>query len=295
MPIAVLSPCLLEVRSKDEFRHYADLEKLIKNINECTTLRFQYYIKAPYDGFKMYAPKYDSLILNNQVTINIFGQIQKMLLPEYVDLDNYLPVVLPEGMIVQENDVTSAFRSYLNYLHGEDCVLFIGEDSFSVPRPIQLHEEGNSDEDDLFYMDASTYIDIEKTTLLMPYLVEKCDEEAAFPRAVFCKPYNAYVQKLMRQPNMDQNSKDALFEEIGEVVACYNNYAKDNRLSKINTTKNKRRIVFSKTKGRKFYLSLDFESGGFEVFDKNFVHQGQFDFSGIKVKSASPLDHVLLK
>lgn len=291
MPIAVLTPCLLEVRGRNEYIHYYGLEQLLKNIKEHTNLRFQYYIKAPYDGFPMAAPIYDSYALNNQVAINVFGQIQKLLLPEFIDLENYPPVILPFCMVNQDNDMTMAFRSYLNFLHGNDGIMFIGEDSFQLHRPIEMYVDGR--EEDKFDMPASTYVDIELTNVLSPYLKSNHDTDAIFPKADFCGKYNEYVQRIKSIQSMDQYSKNALFETIGDLVAFYNDYEKDNRLSKLNTTKDKKRIVFSKRNGRKYYLSLDLESGGFEVFDRTFAHQGQFDFSGEQVKPASPRDHIL--
>ena len=93
---------------------------------------------------------------------------------------------------------------------------------------------------------------------------------------------------------MHQPEKNALFEKVGTAVAKYNEYQKDRYLSKLNTTCNKRRIVFKKIKGKKFYLSLDLESGGFEVFDNRYKHLGQFNFSCRKVKEAAQLTHKLL-
>ena len=52
-------------------------------------------------------------------------------------------------------------------------------------------------------------------------------------------------------------------------------------------------LIYKKTKGRLFYLSIDIESGGFEVFDSNYKHLGQYDFSGKKVKKAEPRSHKL--
>ena len=93
---------------------------------------------------------------------------------------------------------------------------------------------------------------------------------------------------------MNQNEKNALFEKIGNVVAVYNFYNKNQRLCRLNSTPNKKRIVYTKNEGSVYHLSLDFESGGFEVFDKNYVHMGQYNFSCTIAKKAQPMTHRLI-
>ena len=98
----------------------------------------------------------------------------------------------------------------------------------------------------------------------------------------------------IEEQGMNESEKQALFEKMGPVVAMYNLYEKNNNLSQLNTTSRAKRIVFEKTLGEKYYLSQDLESGGFEVFDKNYRHLGQYDFSGKQVKKAEPRNHKLL-
>lgn len=291
MAIAVLSPCLLEVRKQDEQLHYFALAKLLENLFLHTTLKFQHYKKSPYDSYKMVIPEYKDFALNNLVLINIYGIIQKMLLPEYVNLDGIDNVNLPSKMAAEDNDLTSAFSSYLNYLKNTDAIIFIGKDSFDIERPIKFC----SDSDIEFSIKASTYVEIELTDVLLPYLktiIE--DENKIFPRYKFCQEYNNYVINIIHN-NLTQSEKIAIFEKIGTLVAIYNGYVKDLNLTKKNNRKNMKRIVFRKMQGKKFYLSLDLESGGFEVFDAGFKHLGQYNFSGSKIKDASPLDHKLIK
>lgn len=288
MSIAVLSPCLLEVRGEHEQLHYSRLSTLIMNLYSYTKLKFQYYRKAPFDGYKMIIPDYKkNLYLNNLVTINIYGTIQKMLLQDYIDLDNVEPVAFPKQLSIGNDDMSKAFCSYLNYLHGKESVLFIGKDSFSVSRPIEFNPE------EPFKMDTSTYITIELTDVLLPYLKDVENVASIFPRAKFCSKYNEYVLAQVQQKGISQAEKMSLFEEIGSIVAKYNLYVRDRRLSKLNSTKNKLRIVYQKITGTKYYLSLDLESGGYEAFDSHYRHLGQFNFSCEQVKKPSPTDHIL--
>ena len=142
-------------------------------------------------------------------------------------------------------------------------------------------------------MNASTYVSIELSDILLPYL--KCVDnwDSIFPRASFCSKYNQYVLDMIKSQGMGEREKQALFEDVGAIVAIYNMYSKNNRLSRINTTGAKKRIVYEKKKGKKYYLSLDLESGGYEVFDHAYRHLGQFSFSCQKVKPAEPSTHFL--
>lgn len=288
MDIAVLSPCVLEKGHKAEREHYAELSTLIHNLYTHTNLKFQLYQKAPFDSYKMEIPVYEDATLNSFVTVNIYGTIQKMLLREYIDLEDIAPVQMPREFTLDENPLTNAFRCYLNYLKGVDSLLFIGEHNFPVPRPIELCGDDTS-----FKMNASTYVNIELSDVLLPYLKSVDNLDSIFPRANFCSKYNQYVLDMIKSRGMGQEQKNALFENVGSIVAIYNMYSKNNRLSRINTTAAKKRIVYEKREGKKYYLSLDLESGGYEVFDRAYRHLGQFSFSCQQVRPAEPLTHIL--
>ena len=288
MAVAVLSPCVLEVRGKQEQVHYSQLETLIQNLYRFTNLKFQLYRKAPFDGYKMEMPVYNQhLTLNNLVAVNIFGTIQKMLESDYIELDDVLPAELPSSFAISTDPLSDAFCSYLSYLEGKDAVLFIGEDNFSIPRPIELHT------DKAYYMNTSTYVWLELSDVLLPYLKTVDDCDAIFPRASFCSEYNKYVLKTIKDGHFNQTEKISLYEKVGATVAAYNLYNKNNHLSNLNSTNGKLRIVYEKSIGKKYYLSLDLESGGFEVFNRSFHHLGQFSFSCNQVKPSEPQNHKL--
>ena len=102
------------------------------------------------------------------------------------------------------------------------------------------------------------------------------------------------MQKKYKIKKMNQSEKIALFEKIGDTVAKYNFYERNKGLSNKNSTSYKKRIVYTRIQNKDFYLSLDLESGGFEVFDKKYIHQGQYNFDHKKVKRAEPKTHKLL-
>lgn len=291
MGVAVLSPCLLYIKSdatsEDKYKHYWQLEEFFERLAEHTSLKFQFYENAPYMGYKMKIPEYREATLNNYVMTNIYSKIIKMSDKNCVDLSHFKAAKQPKNFLLPDDEISTAFLSYINYLSDKDAILFIGEKNFNVPRPIEFIGQNK------FTINTSTFIIIEKTNILLEYLKDEVDYDDIFPQKLFCAHYNDYVKNKIKKAAMDQSEKIALFLDIGNTVALYNYYEKDNNLIKINNSDTKKRIIYKKTKGRLFYLSIDIESGGFEVFDSNYKHLGQYDFSGKKVKKAEPRSHKL--
>ncbi|CAG7644650.1 hypothetical protein PAESOLCIP111_04758 [Paenibacillus solanacearum] len=294
MEIAILSPCLLKAEKEDsqkELEHYKKLEDLIRILFQFTKLKFEYYRRAPYEGYKMDIPNYQhNLTLNNLVTVNIYSVIQKMMIRDYVvDLDGIPPATKVTDFKLPDGDMTEAFLSYINFSKNKKPLLFIGEENFNIPRPIHFSEEDN------FEIDASTLATIELSNILSTCLNDKLDVEDIFPRKFLCSKYNDYVKKKIETDKLDSNGSIALFQQLGALVAEYNCYEKDNYLSKKNSTKDKLRTVYKKTIGKESYLSFDVESGGFEVFNHNFEHLGQYNFNCQLVKPPSPHTHRLYR
>lgn len=110
-----------------------------------------------------------------------------------------------------------------------------------------------------------------------------------FPNKHYCSLLN--VDFLKRRHIEDRK---ALISKIGDEVAFCNGYSKNNHLSMLNSKKQKSlRTIYSKFARTPTYLSLDFESGGFEVFDKNGQHLGQYSFDGVRTKLPAPNTHKL--
>ncbi|WP_340025057.1 hypothetical protein MHI24_07700 [Paenibacillus sp. FSL K6-1096] len=292
MQRAILSPCLLKVpqnsSNEEEFLHYVALKELIDALFLFTKLRFEYYKKAPYEGFKMEIPHYsNNFTLNNLVTVNIFSVIQKMMIHEYVDLEGISPARCTSQMNLPEGDLTEAFLSYLNYIQGEESLLFIGHDNLNIARPLQFFATKE------FKIETSTFIKIELTNVMLPFLKDNFDKDDIFPRKRFCAKYNDYVLNKIKFNGLSINESISIFQEIGALVAFYNCYEKDIGLSAKNSSGTKLRTVYKKTVGKVYYLSIDVESGGFEVFDRNFVHLGQYNFSCELAKQADSKTHKL--
>lgn len=119
-----------------------------------------------------------------------------------------------------------------------------------------------------------------------------------FPAHELCGGFDKWRSNIL-QPNYD-GDKISDISAIGKEVAKRNNYKYNVYLTKnnkLNASKDKNRYspkrqVFVNDE-KSVYLSTDFENGGFEVYDKNKVHQGQYKFNGNFEKKADGKGHKL--
>lgn len=119
-----------------------------------------------------------------------------------------------------------------------------------------------------------------------------------FPAQDLCGRFDNWRSNIL-QPNYD-GDKISDLSAIGIEVAKRNRYKYDASLTAINKRYAKKdkngnspkRQVFQNNK-KSVYLSTDFENGGFEVYDKNATHQGQYRFNGNFEKKADENSHKL--
>lgn len=293
MGIAILSPCLFDNKNLKEYEaqqlHAIRLSELLNHIRKHFNFEIEEYRKAPYSGYCMKIPKYGNFILDNYIMTNVFAVIQKMIKKDkYINLEDVEPVECITPMELTSNEHTEAFLCYLNYAKSiKDKVLFIGEENMRHEVPFSFKEKTKFD------VSVSKEVIIELSSILLPYMKDDYDWNSIFPRKEACLKYNKHVMEKISRDNLGQPEKISLFHRIGEIVALYNGYKRDERLCRINSSSEKKRTVFKKIRGKTFYLSIDIESGGFEVFDSSYKHLGQYNFSCDKSKEAEPIGHKL--
>ena len=289
----ILSLCLLHVEqglsSEEQLNHFRKLSRVMYILSNYCDVKFESYKKAPYESYKMDMPIYSNTTLNNLVRTTIYPVIYKMSKRDYIDLDNIQPAQCLANMYIPDVEGKEAFLRYLNYVKN-DAIMFVGKRNYHLKSPCQFQG------DTVFSIDISKAGIIETTDVLLRYLKQDLNSDEIFPMEGFCSyvKYNDYVIKEIQNKKMNQSEKIALFEKIGDTVAKYNFYERNKGLSNKNSTSSKKRIVYTKIQNKDFHLSLDFESGGFEVFDKKYIHQGQYNFDCKKVKRAEPKTHKLL-
>ena len=119
-----------------------------------------------------------------------------------------------------------------------------------------------------------------------------------FPAKDLCNGYDKWRSEIL-QKNYSGN-KISDFSQIGTEVTKRNNYVYDSKLTTLNKRKAKKdkngnapkRQIY-RNKKSDVYLSIDFENGGFEVFDKNAKYWGQYRFNGNFEKMSDPKNHIL--
>lgn len=94
--------------------------------------------------------------------------------------------------------------------------------------------------------------------------------------------------------NLRKNAQDknAIISTLAKQVALINGYQYDKKISDLNKNKGQLREIYSAGKNREtIYLSVDFETGGFEVCDFSGIHLGEYWFDGTQTQKAQPQDH----
>lgn len=122
--------------------------------------------------------------------------------------------------------------------------------------------------------------------------------DCRFPAKELCDGFNNWRSEILK-PKYD-GDKISDFTKIGLEVALRNKYIYDSGLTALNKRKAKpdkngqhpKRQVFRNNK-KDVYLSTDFENGGFEVYDKNAHHLGQYKFNGDFEKDPDEDSHPL--
>lgn len=128
--------------------------------------------------------------------------------------------------------------------------------------------------------------------------IEEPNYNNMFPAKDLCNGYNKWRSEILQPAYSGDKISD--FTKIGYEVAIRNHYIYDAQLTALNKKKAKRdkkgyppkRQIFV-NQLKDVYLSTDFENGGFEVYNKNAVHQGQYRFNGDFEKDPDENSHPL--
>ncbi|MBB5646979.1 hypothetical protein [Pedobacter cryoconitis] len=88
--------------------------------------------------------------------------------------------------------------------------------------------------------------------------------------------------------NISTELRRAMIIDFGKKVAERNNYIYDQKLSALNTSDAKKRVIYhAGSSKQRIYLSIDMETGGFEVCDYMGFHLGEYFYDGTKTKEAT--------
>lgn len=286
----LLSPCLLElpcdIDENEKYIHFKNISNIIDFIVQYfrNSMEFDFYDKVPYSSYVINPPNYgNGTILANNVNM-LFSKIQSMTSPNYIDIQKYQEIEIPPDYILPESDYTVSFLQYISYIicNKNQSVIFLGKDNSKLVPEIEFNS-GKI----LAIADVSEKL---QEGLLEYYEIEP---NAFFKRKVVCKQLdinNNVVNKLRTQSNSERR---ATIKKYGDLIARLNYFEYSKKLSTLNSKKQGAERRVYKSKDNNGYLSIDFESGGYEVFDSKCVHQGQYNFNLDKVKDAQPKTHRL--
>lgn len=115
--------------------------------------------------------------------------------------------------------------------------------------------------------------------------------EEPFPQQYACEYLNNAFLNESKKSGLNNNNKRSLFIKFGNETASRNYYSQKSDISR----KNPNYEVFVHRNGN-YYLSIDLEHGGLEVFRKHGnhpIHLGEYDYSCAQIKSSELETHRL--
>lgn len=291
----LLSPCILDFSQynteKEKRIHVEELSHICHFIAECLNnpeiLCFHNYTNLLHD---MLLVNYkDDTAYCNQVAV-FFKDLQSHCtapphnLPNEEDLNNrYRPLQL--------ENYFSVFNRYIVHCRNEqyDGIIFIGKLNSTI--------EGER------LLDDSELVCINNPyTCELELIVNRLKDDLPFDDEFFefkkiCEFTNYYFKQIK---GLSVTEKKEYFFTYGNITAVRNGYEYDDRLSKLNSRIMKTRrdvyVKYSSSHRPKYYLSVDTEHGGLELFKhgrNNPVHKGEYNFSCIPNQDPKPLTHPL--
>lgn len=186
----------------------------------------------------------------------------------------------------EHSETKESFLRYITYLvlSKREFLLFIGLANKNKPHPFIFSVTEDFQIDTIPISEP----EVDCSGQIASIIVNQTADEL-FPNKHYCSSLNTNFLK-----ERHTGDRKALIIKIGDEVASRNGYIKNDYLSMLNSRKQRSmRAVYSKLRKSPTYLSLDFESGGFEVFDKNGLHLGQYSFDGARTKVPAPDTHKL--
>ena len=275
----VLSPCLLDNSNIDDYNQQMifceRLGNVVDFICKKTTLRFDLYTGLPYENGAIKSPTYAKLpILKNK--------IQSILTKIYSNMEDNLDILHHNEQwnycdMVVTCDVTSASQCYINYCLNNNIMVVL----FTACQS-DINCDNNNDE--IHIVNDINNIPINLSDILVS------SDNPVFPKCESCQYYNDIFKS--RNKGVNNQERRAIIKEFSDKVAKINGYTYSSELSNLNSMRfSAERQIYTSSY---YYLSVDFESGGFEVFDKKLNHMGQYNFSGCKVKPAQKATHRMI-
>ena len=288
----VLSPCFFELMTNQEteiveMEHLLHMQSILDYLMPLN-VEFDLYEEAPYFPDAAKRPPISRYHYHNISCIQVYAKIQrKICYDRFVSLKEYSASSIDSEYDYPENSETKdSFLKYMSYLllNRRKLLLFIGIPNRNKPRPYLFAPPDSLSVEITPISDPET-----DCSQQLAEVFPREEDKNLFPNAHMCIALN---KEFLNQRAMEDRM--SLIKKIGSEVATRNGYYYNRQLSSLNSQKQQSvRHIYSRAGTYITFLSLDFESGGFEVFNHLGEHLGQYSFTGERVKSPSPLTHKL--
>lgn len=292
----ILDPGMFEIdiniSKKEQLNHYFYLLESIKFISTYFDATLDQYNGAPYIYFYSDTISYQAPPVTASHTIK----------DNYVEIKKYIQKLIKKGEVVElGNDIIQqcdlnfvpnsmledAFKKYLwaainsKNLSVENTIILLSHDNIMFAPKVAINT-GTS----IIYFAAFGSPAIDCNNIVGTHLEYTVDEHEKFPYCEACAELNTAFLAEIDNPT---SNKKQLYIKFGKETAHRNGYIEDISISK----KNPHHYVFVRLK-EKYYISIDEEHGGLELFCGNGnspTHQGEYDFSCCFKKEADPSTH----
>lgn len=248
-----------------------------------------YYFYAPLSEYQA-PPITKSLIVKNRFP-ELRKDIQRMIRDgQCVTLPDEIAVC--DSLFLDSESITTApFLAYIYFLAFSDqqkgyCLLLLSPRNASCAPTVHFQVE-NTSFDIMAISDPAT----DCNGIVVEFLKACANSNDMFPQQFACTGLNQAFLRDVSSSRLGLPEKRGLYKRYGNEVASRNNYRKHPEISRKNPQYN----VYVHAQ-RKYYLSVDCEHGGVEIFScgsQHPVHLGEYDFSCNYQKPADPTTHKL--
>lgn len=301
----ILDPNLFEcdenATPKYQMKHFYYLQKCICFLSDYCLVTMDIYQGAPYWYSKN--PFIDPPITNSHYLKISYGKIKEKLQRIICKNINEVEInkskgntKIPELRFVDFSKCKDAFLKYIEtqFYELDNCILILGMERESGNIIIELNGQNA-------ILQAINNPPSDCTNRVVKILQSSDKESELFPNKAACNSLNDSFNDEIKGKHLSDSEKIGIMLKYGSEFASRNHYEKDARL----TRNNPNRTVFV-NKTNRCAISIDREHGGIEVFKKkkctrkyrngkksSFIHKGEYSFSGNKIKSSEPQNHII--
>ena len=295
----ILDPGLFEISGnlsrEDQIEHFTILRQSITFAATFLDVGIDTYNGAPYFYFYDPSSQYqDPPITKSRIVKTRFAELRKDIQRMMRNGRNVTisdKIATCDSMSFDLDSITtSPFLAYIYFLISNSqqsgCLLLLSpQNAFCAPIVGFQAEDIASD------IMAISDPEIDCNGIVVNFLKPSANSDEMFPQKLACTRLNQAFLNVISSSQLSVPEKRGLYQKFGNEVASRNYYRKHPEISR----KNPQYKVYVHAKS-KYYLSVDCEHGGLEIFScgsQHPAHLGEYDFSCNYQKSAEPTTHNL--